>query len=112
MSLRAEPLYNTRFFPIFAPGMTKKALGLAEFEEMAFDLQFEVLHRDGVHVGKRKVDDQIVILFQLYTFYVEVHYIQYRKVIDHIVTAEGTDILQPYLDQIHVKDLKDKSKGQ
>lgn len=92
--------------------MTKKALGLAEFEEMAFDLQFEILHRDGVHVGKRKVDDLVVILFQLYTFYVEVHYTQYRKVIHHIVTAEGTDILQPYLDQIHVKDLKKKNKGQ
>ena len=92
--------------------MTKKALGLAEFKEMAFDLQFEILHRDGVHIGKRKVDDMIVILFQLYTFYVEVYYVQYRKVIHHIVTSEDTNILQPYLEQIHVKDLNKKSKDQ
>jgi len=92
--------------------MTKKALGLAEFEEMALDLQFEILHRDGVHVGKRKVGDKIVILFQLYTFYVEVYYTKYRKIIDHVITSADTSILQPYLDQVHVRDLKNKNRNQ
>lgn len=91
--------------------MTKKALGLIEFNELALRLQLEILHRDGVHVGKRKIRNQLIILFQLYSFYVEVHYKEYRKTIDHIITSDSTDILQPYLDQIHVRDLKNKDNG-
>ena len=86
--------------------MTKKALDLREFLALPETEQFELLRRDGVHVGKRKLADQTVILFQLYTFYIEVHYKQYRKEIEHIVTDESTDILLPYLDQIHISDLK------
>ncbi len=93
--------------------MTKKVLRLREFLELSEKEQFELLHFDGVHVGKRKVSSQTVILFQLYGFYVEVYYKQYRKVIDHVVTSENTDILQPYLDQIHIRDLKNgKDKGE
>jgi hypothetical protein len=91
--------------------MTKKAIGLTEFLELPEALQFELLHRDGVYVGKRKVDRQTVVLLQLAGFYVEVHYKKYRTQIDHIVTSDGTEILQPYLDQIHVRDLnKDKEE--
>ena len=57
--------------------MTKKALGLAEFDELTEDLQFELLQRDGVYVGKRKLGRQTVVLLQLYGFYVEVYYRNY-----------------------------------
>ena len=88
--------------------MTKKALGLAEFDELTEDLQFKLLQRDGVYVGKRKLGKQTVVLLQLYGFYVEVYYKNYRKAVDHIITSNHTDILQHYLDQIHVKDLSNK----
>lgn len=84
--------------------MTKKLIGLGEFLELPAELQFEMLHRDGVYVGKRKVADQAVLLMQLYGFYVEVYYKAYRKEIDRIVTSDQTDILTPYLDQINIKD--------
>lgn len=91
--------------------MTKKALSLTEFIDLPHELQFEVLHKHGVYVGKRKVEKQPIVLFQLHGFYVEVYYKQYRKVIDYIVTSGSTDILQPYLDQINVRDLNDDMIG-
>ena len=91
--------------------MTKKAIGLVQFKELTQEEQLDMLHRDGVHVGKRRVGKQTVILFQLYGFYVEVYYKHYRKEIDHIITSSSTEILQPYLEQIRVKGLnKDSEK--
>jgi hypothetical protein len=90
--------------------MTKKALSLTEFMDLPQELQFEVLHKHGVYVGKRKIDKTSVVLFQLHGFYVEVYYKQYRKIIDHIITSNSTEILQPYLDQINIQDLNDGKK--
>lgn len=86
--------------------MTKKALGLKEFTQLLQEQQFDLLHKDGVYIGKRKSEKQTIVLFQLYSFYVEVHYKKYRKEIDHLITSEDTFILQPYLEQIDVRDLK------
>lgn len=89
--------------------MTKRALRLKDFLELSEKEQFDLLHTNGVHVGKRKNGRQTVILFQLHEFYVEVFYKQYRKVIDHIRTSGSTEILQPYLDQVHIRDLKNRN---
>jgi hypothetical protein len=91
--------------------MTKKALSLTEFIDLSQQLQFEALHKHGVYVGKRKAGEQTIVLFQLHDFYVEVYYKQYRRTIDHIVTSNSTDILQPYLNQINVRDLNDDIQG-
>ena len=92
--------------------MTKKALSLTEFMDLPQEIQFEVLHKHGVYVGKRKLDKRSVVLFQLHGFYVEVYYKQYRKIIDHLITSNSTDILQPYLDQINIKDFEEGKKGE
>ena len=65
-------------------------------------MQFQMLHRHGVYIGKRKDENQVIVLFQLNGFYVEVYYRQYRRTIDRIITSESTDILQPYLEQIQL----------
>ena len=90
--------------------MTKKAINFLEFNELSKEMQLHILHKDGVHVGKRKIDGKVVILFQLYSFYVEVYYKDYRKEVEHMLTSENPDILQPYLKQIHIRDL-DKGKN-
>ena len=46
-----------------------------------------------------------MVLFQLYGFYVEVFYKQYRRQIDDTIATVNPDILQPYIDQINVRDL-------
>jgi len=85
--------------------MTKKALSLGEFKELPAEFQFDILHKHGVYVGKRKEREQTIVLFQLHGFYVEVFYKQYRKTVDRIVTSESAEILSPYLNQIDVRDL-------
>lgn len=80
--------------------------------ELPEELQFDVLHKHGVYVGKRKIDKQSIVLFQLHGFYVEVYFKQYRKIIDHIVTSNDIDILQPYLEQINITDLNVDRKGE
>ena len=86
--------------------MTKKLIGTKEFMDLPGELQLQLLHRDGVYVGKRKLGKQTVMLMQLYSFYVEIYYTVYRSEVDHIITSDTTDILQPYLDQVQVRDLE------
>lgn len=90
--------------------MTKKALSLTEFMKLPQDLKFEVLHKHGVYIGKRKIERKTVVLFQLHSFYVEIYYRQYRKLVENIITSDSTEILQPYLDQINIKDFRDDKK--
>ena len=92
--------------------MTKRALDLAGFKKLSQKMQLDLLYNDGVHVGKRNVDDNVVILFQLYGFYVEVHYTDYRKDVKQLISSESADILQPYLSQIHIRDLDNKKKSE
>lgn len=92
--------------------MTKKLVNLAEFNELTEELQFDLLQKEAVHIGKRTVNGLTVILYQLHGFYVEVHYLQYRKQAERIITSIEPDILQPYLDQIHIRDLdQDRHDG-
>ena len=92
--------------------MTKKALTLSEFADLPGELQFDLLHKHGVYVGKRKCDNYAVVLFQLHGFYVEVFYKKYRKDIDHVITSATTDILHPYLNQINVNELNEEEGSQ
>ncbi len=85
--------------------MTKKAINLKEFNLLSKEMQLNILQRDGVHVGKRIVDAQKMILYQLYGFYVEISYKDYRKDVNFISTSESSEILEPYLNQIHIRDL-------
>jgi|GEM_PF-983717 len=91
--------------------MTKKAIGAAEFSELGHERQLRLLHQDGAYVGKRTVNGRQSVLFQLYGFYVEVHYRQYRLEVDRIETSASTGILQPYIDQVKVRDLPDDLKN-
>jgi len=78
---------------------------LPEFKLMDYEKQIDLLHKEGVYVGKRKIFSRIVILFQLHTFYVEVYYRVYRKVIDHLNCTSSTETLEPYLEQINVEEV-------
>ena len=86
--------------------MTKKALSLTEFTTLPRERQLKLLQEHGVYVGKRRVDELTAVLFQLHAFYVELFYKVYRKVVDHIDISDDPDILQPYLNQVNVRDLK------
>ena len=92
-------------FEVLLP-MTKKAIGLDEYKELTQDQQLDLLHRDGDYVGKRKLNNQTVVLFQLYGYYVEVFYKQYRRRIDHTHATSDVNVVQPYIDQINITGLQ------
>jgi hypothetical protein len=91
--------------------MTKRVASLSDFNELSQQQQYALLHSDGVYVGKRKESGQTVILFQLYSFYVEVRYRVYRQEIDFLTLSDQMDILEPYIDQIQVRDLNSDEAG-
>jgi hypothetical protein len=76
-----------------------------EFEELSDKEQLDRLQSDGVYVGKRKTEGRVAVLFQLHGFYVEVLYNKYRTEVHEIKIASSTEILQPYLEQVNIKDL-------
>jgi hypothetical protein len=91
--------------------MTKKAIGLTEFGKLSLIEQLNLLHKSGVHVGKRIVNGKKVILYQINDFYAEVYYTQYRKEVDTVLISKDVEIIQPYLGQIEIRDL-DKNKDE
>jgi hypothetical protein len=86
--------------------MTQKAIDLEDFQELTTDEQARLLQRDGTYVGKREEDGRTAVLFQLHSFYVEIWYQEYRRHIDLIVSSKSTALLQPYLDQVPLRDLE------
>lgn len=91
--------------------MTRKALSMTEFARLPEELKFEVLHKHGVYIGKCRLEDRVSMLFQLHGFYVELIYSEYRKIIEEVLTSDSTDILQPYIDQVQIRDLSDNALG-
>lgn len=90
--------------------MTKRFIGLEAFRKLSVEEQLDILHKDGVHVGKRTLDKQPVILFQVNDFYVEVHYKEYRKDVNKLLVSDNVDMVHPYLAQIQVKGLDSKDE--
>ena len=89
--------------------MTKRAIDFKAFNKLSKEHQLEILQKDGVHVGKIIVNGKYVILYQVYGFYAEVYFKEYRREVDEIIVSDNAEILQPYLDQIQITGL-DKNK--
>lgn len=71
-----------------------------EFDSLPLRQQMDLLHREGVYIGKQQSGNGVAILFQLDDFYVEVFYKEYRSVVHHLHTTNSPDVLTPYLNQI------------
>ena len=67
--------------------------------------KIDLLYKDGVYIGKQKINDAILIIYQLQHFYVEIKFTKYRKEIASLIVTEDIEILTPYSDQIDVKEL-------
>ena len=60
--------------------------------------QLYLLRNEGIYIGKRKEGDTISLLFQVDSFYVEIEYICYRKMVKRINVYATTECLDPYLE--------------
>jgi hypothetical protein len=78
---------------------------MSEFQQLQDREQVAFLYDKGVYLGKRREERQIILLFQLESFYVELYYQVYRTFISKISISLNTTILEPYLEQIDVEDL-------
>ncbi len=76
-----------------------------EFRLLPQAEQLDLLYTMGVFIGKRKQDNISILLFQLDSFYAEVHYQKHRCFASYILCSRSTDLLEPYLEQIELEDL-------
>jgi hypothetical protein len=84
---------------------TKIFMTIFDFQLLNLNEQIDLLYHEGVYIGKRKLPDQIIVIYQFETFYAEIFYRRYRCFIDRIFCAQSTVILNPYLQQINVEEL-------
>jgi hypothetical protein len=76
---------------------------MSEFKLLPAQEKAALLYNEGVYIGKRRECTQVVLLYQLEEFYVELFYAKYRHHIYKTRCSASTLILEPYLDQIEVE---------
>lgn len=76
---------------------------LFEFKLLTDADQLDLLYSEGVYIGKRKENNQTILLYQLDSFYVEVFYKKYRYFVSEVRCTDSTSCLEPYLEQINVE---------
>jgi hypothetical protein len=78
---------------------------MLNFHVMDESKKIQILHQQGIYIGKRKHLNVCMVLYQLESFYVEIYYRKYRMYITNIEVFEDTVLLEPYLHQIDVEHL-------
>ncbi len=78
---------------------------LFDFQLLSKNEQVDLLYKEGVYIGKRKINNSCVLLYQLESFYIEVFYKKYRCSVIRIHCFRSTTLLDPYLEQIDVEHL-------
>jgi hypothetical protein len=74
----------------------------AEFKTMDLYEQADVICREGVFISERTEDDNLVVLYAVGTFYVEVFYRNADSEIVKFRSFQSTQFLEPYLQQIDI----------
>jgi hypothetical protein len=71
-----------------------QTMELNEFERLSANEKIDLLHKEGVYVGKSKIGETVAVLYQFEGFYVEIFYRKYRVQIERIncfTSASGID---------------------
>ena len=78
---------------------------LYEYHQYSIDEQIDLLYREGIYLGKRRKSSLSVVLYQLDSFYIEIYYNKYRRLVKQLRCFHSVDFLAPYLEQIDVDEL-------
>lgn len=78
---------------------------IPQFQELSYDDKVDLLYKQGVYIGKQKEGCHTKVLYQLDSFYVEIYYTKYRRLISHLVCFNFNDMLNPYLSQVDVGEI-------
>ncbi len=78
-------------------------MNLFDFQLLPYHEKIDTLYEQGVYLGKRKMDDLTVLLYQLDGYYIEIFYKKHRCYVTKVNVFSSTSLLDPYLDQIAVE---------
>ncbi len=78
---------------------------MCQFERLPFKTKSSVLFQCGVYLDKIENQGYKLQLFQLDAFYIEVQYCKKKNRITHYKIFDTTDLLEPYLQGIDIKDV-------
>lgn len=81
-------------------------MDLFEFNTLPMQYQAQFTWDYGVFLLSRKTDAHVVNLYSTKFFFVEVHYSLRNEGVDMIISFTNLDKLEPYLDQISLKNLR------
>lgn len=76
-----------------------------EFKTLDKYTQVAVAQEEGTIIGKRIDSDDLLILYQLDNFYVELYYLHDLSEIYAIYHTESDKLLEPYLETIDISEL-------
>ena len=75
------------------------------FRLLSYDEQVDVLYREGIYIGKKRIGDETVLLYQLDAFYVKLFYSKYRETVRNIFIFTSTRFITDYLHHINIEAL-------
>ncbi len=62
-----------------------------------------IIFNDAEFIAERREGVLTILLYQLYSFYVEVYYQQDLNEIQRLRTFSNTELLEPYLEQVKIQ---------
>ncbi|MBC7510085.1 MAG: hypothetical protein H7320_15265 [Ferruginibacter sp.] len=68
--------------------------------------QHETLWEHGVMIGERVEGEYKLILYQIFTFYIELYYHIENNVLHRLRTFSNTELLKDYINQFSLKELE------
>jgi hypothetical protein len=80
-------------------------MDLQQFNTLSKSRKVRNLLINGSCIGERKIEDAQVLLFQLYSFYVEVFLNYEGDEVLHSRSFEDIEELRPYLEQVNLSSL-------
>jgi len=76
---------------------------LDQFDSLPNVKKGTIIFNDAEFIAERKEGVLTILLYQLYSFYVEVYYQQDLNEIQKIRTFSNTELLEPYLEQFDIQ---------
>ena len=77
---------------------------IRDFQDLDLSIQAQEIFRNGEHLSERSFKNYLVILYQLYNFYVEIYYSSFQ--LQQFVSFNHDSGLEPYLDQVDLSWLE------
>ena len=78
---------------------------LYDYSELNEVEQHEVLWDHGVMVGDRSDDEHNIILYQMFSFYVELYYNPDYNVLKRLRSFSRVELLDPYIEQFDISEI-------